>query len=319
LNYQSYDRMYAETAERERQSAKRAASASSSGAAHQKKWQKIRASLENFIPEVRPGNQTALSTRAHPFALYIAQMHQNIHQLWGYGFLPDMDNKPARHPMNDMSLWVMIEIVLRPDGSIAKATVARTSGALSFDVAALDTVFSAAPYPPPPSAIRSADGNVYLHWRFHRDHRQCGTFGVDPFILTTPPKSLLVPPAVGGGTEAQVTLEHFSKALQQGDVQDMTKRCGLPFRVQGQIVASSHQELRRMFVDLIGEVAGSPRQKSQFEVMTMMQARRQLGYLPAGAEYGNASLLGKVKVGSITMLLSMQKRAAQWLITGLSR
>jgi hypothetical protein len=34
----------------------------------------------------------------------------------------------------------------------------------------------------------SANGKIYLHWRFHRDNRQCATFGVDPYILTTPPK-----------------------------------------------------------------------------------------------------------------------------------
>src|SRR5205823_5493518 len=55
-----------------------------------------------------------------------------------------------------------------------------------FDVAAIDSVMSAAPFPRPPQAIRSANGKVYLDWQFHRDDRACGTFGVDPHILTTP-------------------------------------------------------------------------------------------------------------------------------------
>ncbi|MFH0902488.1 MAG: hypothetical protein V2A73_17805, partial [Pseudomonadota bacterium] len=61
----------------------------------------IRSSLENFVPEVRPGNQTALGTRAHPFALYLARMHRRIHELWGFGFLAGLDDKPASNPMND--------------------------------------------------------------------------------------------------------------------------------------------------------------------------------------------------------------------------
>ena len=32
--------------------------------------------------------------------------------------------------------------------------------------------------------IKSWDGKVYLDWEFHRDDRQCGTFGVYPHILT---------------------------------------------------------------------------------------------------------------------------------------
>ena len=31
-----------------------------------------------------------------------------------------------------------------------------------------------------------ANGKVYMDWQFHRDERACGTFGVDPHIITTP-------------------------------------------------------------------------------------------------------------------------------------
>jgi TonB family protein len=148
----------------------------------------VKSSLENFTPEVRPGNQTALKTRAAPFALYIARMHRRIHELWGFGFLEDLDDKPASHEMNNWTLWTKIEIVVNQDGSIDKVNIARPSGVLPFDVAALDTVLSSGPFEPPPEQIRSADGKTYVHWAFHRDWRQCGTFGAEPYILTTPPK-----------------------------------------------------------------------------------------------------------------------------------
>jgi hypothetical protein len=45
-------------------------------------------------------------------------------------------------------------------------------------------VLTAAPYEETPGVIRSPDGRVYMHWDFHRDWRQCGTFGVQPFILS---------------------------------------------------------------------------------------------------------------------------------------
>ena len=58
-----------------------------------------RARSRTSSPDVRPGNQTALKTRAHPFALYIARMHRRIHELWGFGFLEDLDDKGADHPL----------------------------------------------------------------------------------------------------------------------------------------------------------------------------------------------------------------------------
>jgi hypothetical protein len=69
---------------------------------------------------------------------------------------------------------------------VDKVTIVRSSGVLGFDVAAIDSVMSAAPFPTPPKAIRSTNGKVYMDWQFHRDERACGTFGVDPYILTMP-------------------------------------------------------------------------------------------------------------------------------------
>jgi TonB family protein len=148
---------------------------------------RIQSALENFIPEVRPGNQTALNTRAAPFAAFIARMHRNILELWGFGFLEDLDRKPASSPMNNPQLITKLEIVLNADGTIAKVTIVKASGLVQFDVAAIDAVYSAGPYPDPPNAIRSANGKIYIHWTFHRDERQCATSGVDYYILDNPP------------------------------------------------------------------------------------------------------------------------------------
>ncbi|MDX2020539.1 MAG: TonB family protein [Deltaproteobacteria bacterium] len=148
-----------------------------------------RSALENFIPEVKPGNQTALNARAAPFAAFIAGMHRNIHELWGWGFLSDLEGRSPSDPLNNLSLWTRLEIVLNADGTINNVKVIRTSGLSMFDVAAVDVIHSAGPYPEPPREIRSANGKIYLHWAFHRDERQCATFGADPFILNNPGES----------------------------------------------------------------------------------------------------------------------------------
>ncbi len=147
----------------------------------------LRSTIENFTPEVKVGNQAELGTRASPFAKYITEMHRQIHKLWTFGFLADLDNKPsANSPYNNQELWTQLEIVIKGDGKVEKVTIVHGSGVLAFDVAAIDSVMSSSPFPPPPQVIKSANGKTYLDWQFHRDERACGTFGVDPHILTTP-------------------------------------------------------------------------------------------------------------------------------------
>jgi TonB family protein len=153
----------------------------------ERKLDAVKSSLENFVPDVRPGNQTALKTRAHPFALYIARMHRRIHELWGFGFLEALDDKAADYPLNNPDLWVNLEVSVNPDGTVHKVTIAKTSGKTEFDVAAVDTILSSAPFEPTPEAIRSVNGKIYLRWGFYRNWRQCGTFNVEPYILTDVP------------------------------------------------------------------------------------------------------------------------------------
>src|SRR4029079_5254014 len=186
LAFQDYERiMGKEKVDDERQVAAR--KMSSKKGRWERKLDAIKSSLENFVPDVRPGNQTALKTRAHPYALYIARMHRRIHELWGFGFLEDLDNKGADYPLNDPNLWVNLEISVNPDGTLHKVTIAKTSGKTEFDVAAVDTVISSAPFEATPEAIRSVDGRISRRWGFYRTGRQCGTFNVEPYILTDVP------------------------------------------------------------------------------------------------------------------------------------
>jgi TonB family protein len=196
----------------------------------QQKQARIRAALENFIPEVKPGNQTALNTRAAPFAAYIARMHRSIHQLWGFGQLEDWDEKSGSSPYNNPNLLTTLELVLNGDGTVEKVTVVKASGYLPYDVAAIDVAYSAGPYPDPPREIRSANGKIYIHWRFYRDGRACATSGVDYFILDNPPPggdkpvvaeppqapgASLSPPTAGTAAGGVRRLQHLEGASGQ--------------------------------------------------------------------------------------------------------
>lgn len=187
LSFQDYERiMGKDKVDDERQVAAR--KMSSKKGRWERKLDAVKSSLENFVPDVRPGNQTALKTRAHPFALYVARMHRRIHELWGFGFLEQLDDKAADDPLNNIDLWTNLEISVNADGTLHKVTIVKTSGKTEFDVAAVDTILSAGPYDATPEAIRSVDGRIYLRWGFYRNWRQCGTFNVEPYILTEVPE-----------------------------------------------------------------------------------------------------------------------------------
>jgi hypothetical protein len=153
-----------------------------------------RSAIENYVPSVKPGNQTALNTAAVPFASYLAQIHNRIHPIFADTFLASLDQLPASSPMNRPEIYTSLEIVVdHDDGRIQRMGVTRTSGVTAFDVAALESVYRAQPFGAPPHEIVSPDGNVYLHWEFHRGLEACGTSNAHPFMLKVQPKSAPVP------------------------------------------------------------------------------------------------------------------------------
>jgi TonB family protein len=289
LAFNDYERiMGKERVDEERELAAR--KMSSKKGRWERKLDAIRSSLENFVPDVRPGNQDALKTRAHPFALFIARMHRRIHELWGFGFLEALDNRGADDPLNNPDLFVNIEVAVNPDGSVFKTTIAKTSGQLEFDVAAVDTVQTGAPYDPPPDAIKSVDGRVYLRWGFYRNWRQCGTFNVEPYILTDipggaqplddgamvkgVPKLKKRPPSTdkpvtpddGKGREpvsptssvtdkqALFAANLWVSGFAQANVDKLVKLSTVPFYAGGQVAAQTAGDLKDMYGNLLVEL-----------------------------------------------------------------
>jgi hypothetical protein len=154
-------------------------------------FERWRNAIENYVSSVKPGNQTALNTAAVPFASYLNTIHNRIHPIFADNFLGSLDNLPKSHPMNDPKILTRLEIVVSPkEGRIVKMGIVKTSGITAFDIAALDSVHRAQPFGPAPGAIVSPDGNVYLHWEFHRDEVfACSTMHARPFMLNVPAKA----------------------------------------------------------------------------------------------------------------------------------
>jgi hypothetical protein len=132
-------------------------------------------------------NQLPLNNAAVPFATYLNAMHNRIHPEFADRALGKLDSLPRTHPLNDRTLRTRVEIVVDgTSGAISKVAVVVPSRLVGFDVLVVDSLMRAGPFTQPPSTIRSADGNVYMHWDFTRDEVfACSTMHVRPFLLAT--------------------------------------------------------------------------------------------------------------------------------------
>lgn len=181
--------------------AERAADGASRRSAHRGSWeknkfQKWRAAIENYEPLVELGNQTSLNAARMPFATYINTIHNRIHPIFAEEFLVALDGLPRDNPLVRANNITHLEIVLNKDtGRVVRMGVTRSSGVTAYDVVALNSVDRAQPFGRAPDIIASPDGNVYLHWEFHRDPVDaCSSRNAHPFLLKDVPKKAKAPP-----------------------------------------------------------------------------------------------------------------------------
>lgn len=163
---------------------------------HRGSWKRVgierwRPAIENYVSTVRLGNTTALNTAASPFASYLNRIHNRLHPIFAVDYLGFLNDLPASVGLSDMGMKTDLEIVLnRSNGSLVKMGVTRTSGHTVFDISVLEAVNRAAPFGTPPASIVSPDGNVYLHWEFHRNPLYaCSTYFARPYIIKAPQKT----------------------------------------------------------------------------------------------------------------------------------
>src|SRR5574338_520576 len=225
MAFQDYERiMGKEKVDEERQVAAR--KMSSKKGRWERKLAAIKSSLENFVPDVRPGNQTALKTRAHPYALYIARMHRRIHELWGFGFLEDLDNKGADYPLNDPNLWVNLEIYILTEVPDDGGVGVLDDGQMVANVAKLPGKKKKLAEVSRGQTVTPDDG---------REHQK-----VSPDSSVTDKQALFA---------ANLWVSAFATA----QVDKLVKYSTVPFYAGGKVAAQTQAELKDMFSGLVVE------------------------------------------------------------------
>jgi hypothetical protein len=148
-----------------------------------------RCAVENYVPAIESEGRGAVPHEARvPFAHFLNQIHIGIHSCFAHERLDKLKDLPDSHPLNNQELSVLLEIVIDgKDGSVASLGVVRSSGLTAFDILALESVESGLPRDAPPREILSSDGDVYLHWEFHRKRiYACSTYFAWPYLVSEP-------------------------------------------------------------------------------------------------------------------------------------
>ena len=101
---------------------------------------------------------------------YLRSVHQKLHGSWVDGYLritpydvlgPDSSTRETE-----------ISLTIRWDGTVEQADITKSSGSPDFDAAAMNAIWSSAPFPPP-TEVMADDGLAHITWHFARDYRQC--------------------------------------------------------------------------------------------------------------------------------------------------
>ena len=96
----------------------------------------VKAALENYISEVKPGNHTSVNAHADAASGYINRIHHKIHPRWGGNFLPRLDARYGpSHPLSNPNLRATLELVIDGgSGKLDTVNIVESSGQTVYDI-----------------------------------------------------------------------------------------------------------------------------------------------------------------------------------------
>jgi hypothetical protein len=124
----------------------------------------------------------------HRAPTYIQHIHGKLHPVFADGFLASLI--PPGLPRREDPLKATAEIVLDGrDGAVIQVGVVARSGSDAFDAGVLESIQRASAFGASTPGITSADGRVYIRWRFFRDEfYACTTYSVQAYLLVSSPE-----------------------------------------------------------------------------------------------------------------------------------
>ncbi|MFN8945349.1 MAG: energy transducer TonB [Pseudobdellovibrionaceae bacterium] len=121
------------------------------------------------------GPMTALNTDRLTYYSFYARIEDLIRYRWEsriWNAIDSYDQNYLRSVITQRDWTTQAEFLIKPDGTLVKATLMKPSGIQKFDQAALSAFKEAAIFPNPPKELIQSDGLIHLKYSFNVSYRR---------------------------------------------------------------------------------------------------------------------------------------------------
>ncbi len=121
---------------------------------------------QDYLRDVDEGEETALNAKKWKFATFFNRVKEQVRDHW-----KPVDEYRRRDPSGAIygaqDRLTQVHVQLRPDGSLAKVSLAQTCGVDFLDDTAMEAFKQAQPFPNPPRQLVQASGLIDFDFGFY--------------------------------------------------------------------------------------------------------------------------------------------------------
>ena len=119
----------------------------------------------DFLEDVKKGNETYLNTRKFAYAAYFNKMKQAISRNWSPG-TAIIVNDPTGRMYGRKDRFTKLQVFISDKGKLVKAKVITSCGVDFLDREAINAFKMAAPFAPPPEVLLNEDKQLEIRFGF---------------------------------------------------------------------------------------------------------------------------------------------------------
>lgn len=119
----------------------------------------------DFLEDVKKGNETYLNTRKFAYAAYFNKMKQAISRNWSPG-TAIIVNDPMGKMYGRKDRFTKLKVFISAQGKLVRAKVITSSGVDFLDREAINAFKMAAPFAPPPEVLLNEDKQLEIQFGF---------------------------------------------------------------------------------------------------------------------------------------------------------
>jgi hypothetical protein len=124
-------------------------------------------STYDFLPDIKPGEETALNTAEFVFYSFYKRVEEAVVPYWNNYVNSYLNEHPnIKKNLNKKDYITEVEAVIKKNGRFHKMIILKSSGVLGLDDAPGLAFSDASPFENPPERLFDNDGFIRMKWRF---------------------------------------------------------------------------------------------------------------------------------------------------------